>query len=322
MNRFFLLFVVCLFFVQCSHEKLPVYDLAVSKQKGIIGDTLLFKEISCLTFYRSKLYFSNPVYDHIVSLDKNFNLDTIFGKKGRGPNEFMNVSQFSMDDSLIYVLNRINGRVNIFSTEGKNISEISLSNSILFRYNCRFCFADNHIIGFSSVAETPLTKYNIYTKEQTLFGKMYQFPTPKQTSIRNSRFTAKVDNSYIVVSDNLPRIEIYNQDNLEQIVQYDYSDIPQVKNSIEATEMKFKKADNSYQILCKDIYATSQHLYILFVDNNINQIIKFEIYPVIKPVSVYKLPGKWFTTFCVSEEDNIVYAYEYTENTLGAYLIN
>ena len=327
MNKFIFFIFLCLCFVQCCREKLPIYHLAESKQIDIIADTLLFNNINCLTFYNDKLYFTNPIYDQIISLDKNFDLKKIFGKKGKGPNELLGIGQFAMCDSLISVLNVANRRINVFSIDKEIATEMPISNSILFESNYRYCFIDTDIIGCSSVAEAPLSKYNIHTKEQTLFGKTHQFSTSKQTSIRNNRFTAKIGNGFIVVSNNLPYIEIYNQDNLEQIVQYDYSNITQVKKSIQAIERKPDKEDNSYRHLCEDVYVTNQYLYILLInytnnDFNVNQIIKFEIYPVIKPVAIYKLPGKYFKTFCISEEDGIIYAYHYTENTLGAYLIN
>ena len=328
MKNFVLFLILCFFFAQCTREKLPVYYLAESKQIDVIADTLLFVDINCLTFHDEELYFTNPVTDQIVSLDRNFNLKKILGKKGQGPNELLNIGQFAICDSLISVLNGSNGRINIFSTEGNIISEVSISKSILlFDSNYRYCFTGNDIIGSSSIADAPLSKYNIYTKEQTLFGKTHVFPTPKQTSIRNNRFTAKMDNRLIVVSDNLPFIEIYDSDNLEQSVQYDYSDIAQVRSSIQAIENKRDQTDNSYRRLCEDIYVANQHLYLLLIDYsnddfNVNQIINFDIYPDIKPVCIYKLQGKYFTTFCISEEDGAIYAYHHTDNTLRVYLIN
>lgn len=328
MTKYVILLISCISLMQCTHEKLTTHYLVESKKIDLIDDTLLFKDIRCLTFYNNRLYFTNPIYDQVVSLNKNLDLEKTFGEKGNGPNELLDIDQFTITDSLISVLNVSNRRINIFSVSGEPLIETSISNSIHFDTSYRFCFVDSSIVGSSDVAEAPLSKYNIYTSEQTLFGKTYQFPTPKQTSIRNNRFTSKIDDGFIVVSNNLPFIEIYNSDNnFEQVVQYNYSDIIEVHNSIRAIESANDKTDNSYRHLCEDIYVTNRYLYILLIDYtnndfNVNQIIKFKIRPVIEPVSIYKLPGKYFKTFCISEEDGIVYAYHYTDNTLGAYLIN
>lgn len=327
MKNILVLLIICFFFIQCSREKLPVCNLIESKLIDIVSDTLLFNDIKCLTYYEDRLYFTNPVYDQIVSLNKNLDLERIFGKRGKGANELLGINQFAVHDSLISILNVSNGRVNVFSTNGEYISETPLGNSILFDPSYRYCFMDTVIIGCSSVAEAPLSKYYIYKKELTLFGETYEFLTPRQTQIRNNRFTAKIDNGFIVVSNNLPYIEIYSQDSLRKTIKYDYSDIFQVKKTLRAIEEKSDNDDNSYRHICEDICVTNQHLYILLIDYsnndfNVNQIIKFEIYPIIKPVSILKLPGKYFTTFSVSEEDGIIYAYHYTENTLGKYLMN
>jgi len=327
MNRFILFFFVCFFLAQCSYNKLPVSYLTLSKQIDEVSDTLLLYDIKCLTFNDEKLYFTNPAYDQIIILNRNLEFVRTIGKSGMGPNELLGISQFAICDTLLSVLNVTNRRVNIFSTEGDAITEISIDNSILFDPGYRYCFTGTEIIGCSSVAETPLSKYNIYTHDQTLFGETYNFTTPRQTLIRNNRFTAKVNNSIITVSNNLPYIEMYNEKDLNQIILYDYSNFHQIEKNIRAIDSKSDKEDNSYYHLCEDIYLTDQHLYILLIDYsnndfNVNQIVKYDIYPTLMPVSIYKLPGKYFTTFCVSEEDEVIYAYHYTDNTLGKYLVN
>lgn len=327
MKNIFWSLTIGLFFIQCSHTKLPIYDLIEFRRIDIVSDTLLFNDIKCLTFYDSSLYFTNPVYDQIVVLNKKLGLERILGKRGNGANELLGINQFAMRDSLISVLNVSNQRINIFSTNGKLKSETPISNSILFDPNYRYCFMDTVIIGSSSVSEAPLSKYYIYKKESIPFGKTYEFPTPRQTQIRNKRFAAKFDNNFIMVSNNLPYIEVYSQDSLKQSVRCDYSDVYQVKKTICAIEDKLDNDDNSYRHLCEDICVTNKYLYLLLIDYtnndfNVNQIIKFEIYPVIKPVSILRLPGKYFTTFSVSEEDGIVYAYHYTDNTLREYLMD
>lgn len=327
MKNLFWIVILWLSFTQCSREELPIYHLTAAKQVEVVSDTLLLHDIKCLTFHENRLYFANPVYDQIILLNKDLGFENVFGKKGKGPNELLGVNQFAVNDSLISVLNVLNRRINVFSTTGTPVSETVIASSIMFDPSYRYCFIDTAIIGCSFVAETPLSKYDIYTKRQTLFGETYEFSTPKQTQIRNNRFTSKVAEGFIAVSNNLPSIEIYNQHNLERIAHYDYSDISQVKHSIQAIEEKPDHEDNSYRHLCEDIYVTNQHLYVLLIDYsnnnfNVNQIIKFEINPVIKPVAIYKLPGKHFTTFCVSEEEGVIYAYRYTDNTLGAYPIN
>ena len=80
-------------------------------------------------------------------------------------------------------------------------------------------------------------------------------------------------------------------------------------------------------MICGAININNQHLYILnktYTDENMpnaNHIIKFETSPIIKPVDIYKLPGIFFTTFCVDEDEKVIYAYNIVDNTIGKYLI-
>jgi hypothetical protein len=331
MNKIFLLFLISIFFLRCSKDKnveLPVYELSLLKEIDIISDTILFYNIKCLEFHNSKLYFTNPVYDHIVCLDKGLNFERYFGQKGKGANELLGIDKFAIEDTLICVINNMNLRINVFSLKGELISEESRDNSVLFQSYYKFSFNGNEIIGCSDFALSPLIKYNIYTKDHILFGKTYQFSSDLQTSIRNNRLTAKYNDGYIIVSNNLPYIEIYSKDKLEQTERYDYSIISQVKNKLRLDKSISDNSENMFNLLCEDICFTKENLYILvysYTDNNkinLNQIIKFEIFPNIKPITIYKLPGKWCQSFCVSEDDGIIYAYEYTDNKIGMYLIN
>ena len=125
MKRFFYFLLLCVLFIRCNNKEaeLPVYELTPIKEIDIIGDTLLFTSIRCLTFHENKIYFSNPVYDHIVCLDKDLNLVNMIGKKGKGANELLSIYHFSIEDSLIFLINSGNRRINIFSTAGMPVSE-------------------------------------------------------------------------------------------------------------------------------------------------------------------------------------------------------
>ncbi len=321
----FILFTLYFSFTQCKREdEIPTFSLESFNQIDEFSDTILFREIECLTFHDDKIYLSNTMYDQMVSLDLNLNLINIFGERGQGPNELLSIGRFAIQDTTMSVLNLGNGRINIFSTEGSVISETKVSDSILFDPTYRFAFLDTLIIGSSSVSDDPLLLYNIYTKEQILFGEAFEFSTPKQTAIRNKRHIAIIKNNLFSVSNNLPIIEKYNLANFNQVSKYDYSDIPFVKESINAIESKQNVEDNSYYVLCDDIYNDGIKLYVLvseFTNNNYikNKIIQFNTVPNIKPECIYKLSGKIYDTFCVSEEHQTIYAYNKQENTIEAY---
>jgi len=146
--------------------------------------------------------------------------------------------------------------------------------------------------------------------------------------MRNKRLVGKIDSSFIVVSDNMPIIEVYDDKSLDLIHQFDYSYIPQIKSLIIFEKTNPIEREDSYRCISEDMCITNNHLYISIYTRNksvhdsyLNLIIKFEIKPEIKPVSVLKLPGRWFTTFCVDENDGIIYAYNNPDNSIGAYLI-
>jgi hypothetical protein len=245
------------------------------------------------------------------------------GKRGQGPNELLDIHQFAIKDSLVVVLNG-NNRINIFNINGELLEEHSLVDvSIRFGTGHRFYFNGKEIIGSSSLADNPLTIYNIYTREQTFFGEKYEFSTSEQTAIRNDRFICILKNKCIAVSDNLPFIEVYDLDTKKLIEKYDYSKIKEIEKSLKAIERKESQDSNSnsYYTLCRDICIVNDCMYLLFVnhgeEHRVDKIIKFELMPSIKPVSIIELSGKTYSSFCIS--DNFVYGYNSRENTIEQY---
>jgi len=123
-----------------------------------------------------------------------------------------------------------------------------------------------------------------------------------------------------VISDNLPLIEIFNKYTQQRIDIVDFSDVKQINKRMRMFNAR-EHADNEYTILSDDVYITQNSLYLLLNsrDENelhVNEIIKFDILPTIKPVAIYKLPGDIYESFCVSEEDDKIYAFEYMENMI------
>jgi len=316
-----LLFIVIL----CNNcqDRLPIVKLTREKSIDILSDSILFNNVECLTSNSNNLFFTNAFYDQIVRLDESLSLIKMMGERGEGPNMLLGINQFAIKDSLIAVLNG-NNRINIFNINGELVEEHSLVGVTTYLgTGHRFFFTGKEIIGSSSSAKKPLTIYNIYTKEQTFFGEKYEFSTSHQTAIRNDRFVCISKNQCIAVSDNLPFIEVYDLNTKELIEKYDYSKIKEIEKSLKAIERKESQdsSPNSYYTLCRDICIVNDCLYLLFIDFSegfeVNKIMKLELTPSIKPVSIIELSGKTYSSFCIS--DNFVYGYNSRENTIEQY---
>lgn len=321
MNRILIIICTLLLFSNCT-EKLPTIELILEKKVDALEDSILFANLKCLTMHNGNLFVTDISNNQLICMDKELNLVMTIGKAGSGPGELLEINQFAIKDSSIVVLNGGNYRINIFKTDGKLIKEYSLINSAIhFHTAYRFGYVGTQLIGCSSLPDTPLDIYDIHTGKQTLFGEAYKFSSPVQEAIRNGRFVALFKDSYIVVSDNMPYIEVYNDKTKKLTAKYDYSSIRSVERTLKAVDEYNKKYDNSYSCICEDIYVDNDYLYILFANFGekyaVNEIIKFKLSPKITPSAIIKLPGKIYSSFCVA--DTHLYVYNKSKNMLEKY---
>lgn len=255
-------------------------------------------------------------------MDKDLKLVRTIGKSGEGPGELFGINQFAINDSSIAVINGGNYRINIFKTNGTLLKEYALVNQVIYFHTLyRFLYNGTKLIGCSSLPDSPLTIYDIDTGKQVLFGEGYKYHSPIQNAIRNGRFISLFKNSYMVVSDNMPFIEIYDRSTNQLINKYNYSSVNCVNESLKAIENQKEQYENSYSNLCEDVYIDNENLYILvanFKDKYfVNEIIRFKLSPQIVPTAIIKLPGNIYSTFCIS--DTLLYAYNSSKNTLEKY---
>lgn len=320
--------VLCslLIFCNCTGtDSLPTVELTWEKSIDQLADSILFANLKCLTMHNGNLFVSDVSQNHILCMDKDLKLISVIGKSGEGPSELLGINQFAINDSSIAVINGGNYRINIFKTDGVLLKEYSLINHVIYFHTLyRFGYNGTQLIGCSSLPDSPLTIYDISTGKQTFFGEGYKFHSPIQDAIRNGRFTSIFENSYVVVSDNMPFIEIYDKNTNQLTNKYDYSSINCVSKSLKAIENQKEQYENSYSNLCEDIYVDNENLYILvanFKDKySVNEIIRFKLSPHILPAEVIKLLGDIYSTFCVT--DTLLYAYNSSKNTLEKYTVS
>lgn len=319
--RFSILISCVLVLFNSCQNQLPEINLSKELSVDVIADSIYFLNVGCMTSHEGEIFFINGHEDNIITLNEDLSLIKIIGTRGQGPNELLGLNKFSIKDSLMAVLNGGNNRINIFNLNGRLLKEHGLNNTdIRFHSGYRFVFNGREIIGSSSLADTPLTIYNINNQRQSFFGEKYEFPLLSQATIRNDRHTLISDEGFIVVSDNMPFIEVYDIKTNMLKYKYDYSTIGQVGRSLNEIKNKGRQnqGSNSYYTLCQDVYFADNYLYILFANYTngyrVNELVKFELTSSIKPISILKLPGKIYSSFCVSKE--FIYGYNSAENTI------
>lgn len=85
-----------------------------------------FTEISKLVFKKDKFYISDWLTRRIIVFDLNGNPEFVLNRRGRGPGEYLQVTDFDVDnDGDLWILDGQKNAVTHYSSEGKSLSQRS-----------------------------------------------------------------------------------------------------------------------------------------------------------------------------------------------------
>jgi len=109
-------------------------------------------------------------------------------------------------------------------------------------------------------------------------------------------------------------IEKYDLNTFKLLSVLDFSEIPIIKKNQSYISSQLQE-DNSYYVQFKDSYLANNSIYLLCSDfgkkYKVNHLIEISLHPKMEVVKIHVLPGKIYTSFCVSSK--YIFAYNHHE---------
>lgn len=140
----------------------------------------LIAQIDKLEIVNDTLYILDRQQDIIFVFDKTGKYLTKIDKKGRGPKEYITVSDFHVDDGLIYISAGSNRKVMCYDLKGDlkksfnteyNISNITTDSNYIYVYYNFSLYKDRYNVGVYDKKSNRLFKrYKPYPKQQAGIG--------------------------------------------------------------------------------------------------------------------------------------------------------
>lgn len=294
-------------------------DRNVNKEKLIIcntdsvleflPDSSFFSDIRSMQCVNDKIFFLDVERRDIVELDEGFNHFKTYGKPGAGPEELDLPVNFFVNRDTIYIMDL--GAKGVKCFVSNTLSELIHTPKAIEQH---FFLKSNHlyipyITDTSSILIVPHISDDITQKDYVYGGKITKFDSKKQTIIRNHKHLFTYKNYLYAVSDNLPVIEKYDIHTMKLMESYDLSDVSIVKRNLSYISSQ-ESVNNSYYVFFEDAGIIENQLYILCAElgkkYRVNTIIKIDMDSFEKSL-LYKLPGNYYRSFCVSE--NYIFAF-------------
>ena len=168
-------------------------------------------EFAGITVYKDKYYIVDCTNHCIMIFDKKLNYINKIGRQGSGPGEFRYPNKLRILKDSLFVLDRGNKRVNVFSTDGVFYRSFNINCLEELANNPRsLIFEDNIIIASTPLKENIITVYNNDNKKISGFGMKRRGYNTQMNYVQNSCFIAVDSNGYVVaLKQTSPTIERY-----------------------------------------------------------------------------------------------------------------
>ncbi|WP_431422737.1 hypothetical protein [Bacteroides hominis] len=304
MNKILILIIATLCFSSCNNKEKNCSLMYCQPEIEIeeYPDSSFFSNITCMTYYKNKIYVLDKKRGDIVALSDNLKEMEYVSKHGEAPYETTWPFTFNVLDDTVYVVDFGTRSMKKFH-KGVFYGDFLLSNA----NENRFSLNDSLIFLSANTDSTSFLMIDKYhPDQQTPMGKVVREKTPFKTIISNKKHILyDKDKGIFSVSDCYPYIEQYNIHG-EYIKTFDISSIPIIKEAMAIAEKNSNKENTVYVYIC-DAYLANDHIYILCSsrsssgDYRVNTILKLSINDEMKHISTYILPHDIYSSFCVSE---------------------
>jgi len=318
---FAIILILCILNQSCQTglKEINITTLTPEKTIESWGDSIYLRRTHSLHSDNSGLIIVDYSGHRLLKLNREFELEKIIGKNGKGPGEMINPAFLVFQSSKYYVLDRGNKRVNIYRPDGSYEKMVRLMGevNVLGKFSVD---QDENIYISSNTEDYLFSKFNSLGERILTFGRPDpQTPSylPKYTNISHLLYddTEKV----IAIKISEPAIEVYSI-NGQLLDRYDLS------NSLvfQAVQAHLKSAYQShpgpglmYIPIFRDALLHNGKLFLLYNDMgefkgesqiHSNKILILDIDNGMKESAIINLKiegdeeeATYFTAFCIQE---------------------
>lgn len=198
-----LLFISCtkqLEIKQIGEDALEVFQL----EPGIFNDIEKFGE---------NFFVVDASDNSIRKYDENFKLLSKFGKRGKGPEEFLVPVAIIVYNQKLFILDRALGSIKTFSLDGQFEKCITLEKSNQPSY---FCFVDSliYVSSFDFVSKNIVNVYNLNGKLLYGFAPKKKYTNILEKMVYNLAIVSEEDNEIVLYYIKRKLIERYTKEGI------------------------------------------------------------------------------------------------------------
>lgn len=303
----FLLLIAMLGTYSCSTTPqkditLPKLNTELVERITEFPDSSFFSDVRMMEYEDGKVYLLDYQRAEILSLTEDFKQMEIVAPHSEI--HLVSPASFIIEKDTAYIYDYGSVKTMKVYVGGKQVRSMSS-----FRFKEKRMALNDDFIWASAPTDTSCyIKFNRWNPDEfVLSGKVEKEDNAKRTTRKNGKhFLPGNDRMLYAVSEAYPFIDKYDMKSGELKETLDISDVFFVKASLEYAESQ-KTEPNSFYIYVQDacLYANSLFILCSSLGENFrcNMLLRIDVSGrEMKLVGYYELPGKYYSTICVSDE--------------------
>ena len=306
-----------------NREEIAIYEPHPFFTTDNFSDKIFVTDnIRAIIFDDNDYYFLDKKSTLVIRTDKDLNLITTYGRKGRGPGETIYMDSFAVGEENLYTEGNGN-TIHIFDKNDQRylssierevkVGGVTISSRLLEKNNGLIgCFTGEYTAQGTPVVEIDFSGNVVKASEGTVIGESEKARATTDRDI----FRLK-NGGFLSVVRNAPIVDLYNSD-MDYIKSIDISKVNLVGERIEQIEQQKKKQENPNTVyyIVSDSYYSNDKLYLLCYSPNeapqgvdSNTIVEMELRNnELIHVRNIKLPGRWYHSICITPDNSILTA--------------
>lgn len=305
-NIYIITLIVALFFsCKGSVTQFNTHTLTVDKQYDICSDSTYFKRVGCMQFYNDSLYLLDTERQKFLVVSKNFDDIKNIALPGRADNEIISAGSFYLFNDTAYIVDQ--GKIKYYNRSGY-LSSIPLE--FLVKEERFYSDINNLYVPNVSGDNTYCTISKHNHRQVNRYGSLERIGSIDKTIRRNSRAVLANDKCIITIPNAFAYFEYFDKQTGNMLGRIDFSHIDFMSDNLSYIKSQ-QDEEKSFYVLNEDSYIVDDNLFILsnsFKGGfNTNTVLHIVLTPKPEIKTIYKLPGKYYSSICVINNQIIAF---------------
>ena len=254
-----------------SGTSIPVKKASLKARYLSESDSVYVSSAADMKVIDGRLFLTEFQRGRLLIFDEQFNLDTIIGRYGKGPDEFYNAASIGVINQGFYVHDVFHGQLRVYN------NSLEAQGNIKLHYPdqaSNFALKDS-VLSYAATDGQgyPIVTINLKGGEINRYGEFLEEGKDVFQKVNRSRgYVFSEGDNYLFIHSTEPLVKIYDRD-FNILFQQSFADLELLNHSLRRAELTYENEKNTTLLLFEDIFRFEDRFYLAtYVDSRTDDI--------------------------------------------------